>query len=139
MIKGSCLCGKVRYTYDGVIEEIALCHCSQCRRVQGGAFATNSPIDSTKLTFEGSEHIQQLPVTDDKVRAFCKSCGSPVYSARTSLPNIKRIRVGTIETDFTCENQYHIYVDSKASWHTITDSYQQFKEEKLTSTINNEK
>jgi len=131
MIKGSCLCGKVRYTYDGAIEEIALCHCSQCRKVQGGAFATNSPLDDSKLTFKGAEFVKEFETSNDKVRAFCGNCGSPVYSARKSLPDIKRIRMGTIETDFTCENKYHIYTESKASWHTITDSYHQFKAEKL--------
>jgi len=40
MIRGSCLCGKVKYEYDGEIEEIAMCHCSQCRKAQGGAFGT---------------------------------------------------------------------------------------------------
>lgn len=130
MIKGRCLCGKVSYTYDGAITEIALCHCSQCRRVQGGAFATNSPLDNNKLSFVGTEYVKELPVTGDKVRAFCSECGSPVYSAKASLPNVKRIRVGTIESDFTCENQYHIYVASKASWHSITDAYPQYEEGK---------
>lgn len=127
MLKGSCLCGKVTFTYDGTIEEIALCHCSQCRRAQGGAFATNSPLDNNKLTFGGTSFIKEFKATGDKVRAFCSNCGSPVYSAKASLPDIKRIRLGSIETDFICENQYHIYTDSKASWHHITDSYQQFK------------
>ena len=130
MIKGRCLCGKVRFSYDGVIEEVALCHCAQCRKAQGGAFAANSPLDNNKLTFEGAEFVNEFETTGDKIRAFCGNCGSAVYSARTSLPDIKRIRIGTIETDFTCENKYHIYTDSKASWHTITDSYHQFKAEK---------
>jgi len=37
MINGRCLCGKVSYQYQGEIEEIALCHCSQCRKAQGSA------------------------------------------------------------------------------------------------------
>ncbi len=35
---------------------------------------------------------------------------------------------GTIETDFQCDNKYHIYAESKASWHEITDAAPQFKE-----------
>jgi len=46
MIEGSCLCGKVRFVYNGDIKEIVMCHCSQCRKAQGGAFVTNSPIDA---------------------------------------------------------------------------------------------
>ena len=126
MIKGSCLCGKVRYEYDGTIEEIAMCHCSQCRQAQGGAFATNCPIDSQKLKISGKEFIKEFESNENKVRAFCQNCGSPLYSARKDLSSVKRIRVGTIETPFSCEHKYHIFSDSKASWHSITDNYPQF-------------
>ena len=100
MIKGSCLCGKVRYQYAGEIEEIAMCHCSQCRKAQGGAFATNSPIHTDKLSFTGQEYIKEFQSNEYKVRAFCANCGSPIYSARTDLPGICRLRIGTIETEF---------------------------------------
>lgn len=127
MIKGSCMCGKVRYKYEGNIVEIAMCHCSQCREAQGGAFATNSPIDARKLEFTGREFIKEFESNEVKVRAFCKNCGSPLYSARKDLPDIKRLRIGTIKSSFTCENKYHIFTASKASWYSITDSYPQFE------------
>jgi hypothetical protein len=44
MLTGSCLCGSIQYQYDGEINEIALCHCGQCRKAQGSAFAANSPL-----------------------------------------------------------------------------------------------
>ncbi len=130
MIEGSCQCGKVRYTYEGEIKEIAMCHCSQCRKAQGGAFATNSPLENNKLSFTGSEYIKEYLSSGDKVRAFCNHCGSPLYSAKKSLPNVKRVRLGTVDTDFLCENQYHIFADSKAGWHEITDTSKQFKKNK---------
>ena len=126
MIEGSCLCGKVSYEYTGTIDEIAMCHCSQCRQAQGGAFATNSPVDARKLRFSGEEFINEFESNDHKVRAFCTHCGSPLYSALKDLPDIKRLRVGTITTSFVCENKYHIFSASKASWHSINDNYVQY-------------
>ena len=128
MIKGSCLCGKVRYTYQGDITEIAMCHCSQCRKAQGGAYATNSPVETSKLVFTGAEFIKEFQSNSLKVRAFCSNCGSPLYSARRDLPDTRRLRIGTIETAFTCDNRYHIYADSVAQWHEINDAYPKFKE-----------
>ena len=49
MIKGSCLCGGVRYEYDGEIDEISICHCSQCRKAQGSAFAAVSPVATERF------------------------------------------------------------------------------------------
>ena len=42
MLKGSCLCGQVRYEYDGDITEVSMCHCGQCRKAQGTAYAAHS-------------------------------------------------------------------------------------------------
>jgi len=105
-----------------------MCHCSQCRRAQGSAFATNSSINTNKLEFTGAEYIKEFKSNEFKVRAFCSNCGSPIYSARSDVPDKRRLRMGGIETPFVCENKYHIYADSKATWHEITDGYPQFKE-----------
>lgn len=130
MLKGSCLCRKVRYTYDGKIEELCMCHCSQCRKAQGVAFATNSPLNNDKLHFQGTQFIKEYLSSADKVRAFCSQCGSALYSAKASVPGIKRIRLGTVDSSFTCQNQYHIHTDSTAPWHEITDQYTQFRQDK---------
>jgi len=130
MLKGSCLCRKVRFTYSAEVTELSMCHCSQCRKAQGTAFAANSPLDDKKLRFEGAEFIKKFPSSGDKVRAFCSECGSALYSAKASVPGIKRIRLGTIDTEFNCQNKYHIHTNSKALWHDITDQHTQFTTEK---------
>ena len=47
MYQGSCLCGEIRYKITGDIKNIACCHCSECRKAQGSAFATNSVVAET--------------------------------------------------------------------------------------------
>ncbi len=130
MVEGKCLCGLVSYVYHGTIEEIAMCHCSQCRRAQGGAFATNSPVNADNLVFTGSENIKEFPSTDNKVRAFCTNCGSALYSAKKDLPRVKRLRLGTVTTEFSCDNKYHIWAESRAVWDEITDTHKQYRQAK---------
>ncbi len=132
MLRGSCLCRKVRFEYDGEIDELCMCHCSQCRKAQGVAFATNSPLNTSELHFEGTQYIKEFLSSKDKIRAFCIECGSALYSAKASIPGIKRVRLGTIDTPFTCQNQYHIHTDSTAPWYEITDQHTQFKQGKKT-------
>lgn len=130
VLEGCCLCGKVRYEYTGDITEIAMCHCAQCRRAQGSAFAINCPVDSRKLSFTGLEHIREYQSAENKTRAFCRHCGSPLYSERSDLPGIKRLRLGAIESGVACENRYHIHTASKASWYEINDEFPQYDEGK---------
>ena len=41
---GGCLCGAVRYRLDGPLGPVVQCHCLQCRKAQGGAFALVTPV-----------------------------------------------------------------------------------------------
>jgi hypothetical protein len=131
MISGSCLCGGVRYEYDGEIQEVSMCHCSQCRRAQGSAFVAVAEIDASRFKLAcGADLLKEFRAVPHKARVFCSNCGSPIYSARDDLPNVKRLRLGTVATPFHCSNRYHIHVASKATWHEITDSLPQHAEAK---------
>ncbi len=133
MIKGSCLCGRVQYQLADEIREVSMCHCSQCQQAQGSAFVAVCPVEADKLAFTGEEYIKHYESSKGKLRSFCGECGSPLYSSKSALPNIKRLRVGSITTAFTCDNQYHIHTDSIAPWHRITDSYKQYPKHKTES------
>jgi len=126
MLTGGCLCGGVRYEYDGDITEISMCHCAQCRKAQGCAYVAVSPVDASKLRLvEGVELLKEYRATPGRVRVFSSCCGSPLYSARDDLPAIKRLRLGTVETPFQCSNAYHIHTASKADWAVIADGFPQ--------------
>ena len=126
MIHGGCLCGGVRYEYDGQILEISICHCSMCRKAQGSAYVAVSPIQAAKFRItQGSDLLREFRAVPHKARVFCGNCASPLYSARDDLPNIRRLRLGTVETPFECENVYHQYLDDKATWEQLNDDLPQ--------------
>ncbi len=129
MIEGSCLCGGVRYEYDGDIGEISICHCSQCRKAQGSAFAPVSPVDSARFRLvSGSELLKEFRSSPGKARVFCSNCGSPIYSALDDRPEVKRLRLGTVETPFVCGDVFHIFYASKAPWLDCDDTHPHFAE-----------
>jgi len=129
MIIGGCLCGGVRYEYHGDIEEVSMCHCSQCRKAQGSAYVAVSPIQTDKFKLlQGQALLKEFRAVPHKARVFCSNCGSPIYSVRDDLPGVMRLRIGTIETPFQCPNAYHIYTGSKATWDQIHDTLPQYTE-----------
>jgi hypothetical protein len=122
MIKGSCLCGRVKYEYSGVIEEVAVCHCNQCKLAQGTAFATNAPLDSSKFNWlKGEGGLTSYFSSPNKKRVFCSSCGSPMYSQRTDLPEKIRLRLGTITEGEIPTPSYQIYCKSTSQWFVLDD------------------
>ena len=127
MIKGSCLCGNISYEYSGDLGPATMCHCSQCRKSSGTAFATNSQVDESHFSVvQGREFIKEYESSPGKFRAFCSNCGSPVYSRRESIPDKLRIRLGTLDTKIDEKPSFHIFVSSMADWYSISDELPQY-------------
>lgn len=127
MHKGSCLCGRVSYQYDGDITDVSRCYCTQCQKAQGTAFVAVALIESDKLTFlQGEECLKAFQSTPGKVRVLCSECGSPIYSARDDKPQVKRLRLGTLDTEVRPNHQCHVFVADKPAWYEIHDDYQRF-------------
>lgn len=129
MHTGSCLCGGIRFETHQEIGPIQICHCIQCRKAQGSAFVTNTPVQEENLRFiSGKDLLVAFESSPGKQRCFCKNCGSPIYSKTEKLPGVVRIRVGTLDNDVNTEPHAHFYVAHKANWFQITDNFPQFPE-----------
>jgi hypothetical protein len=50
MIRGRCLCRKVRFEYARVVTQVGMCHCSLCRKVSG--VASNAVIVVPETDFK---------------------------------------------------------------------------------------
>ena len=128
-LKGSCLCGDVRYEIDGELSAAMLCHCSICRKNNGAAFAVNAPLNAADFRLvSGQDQLRSYASSEAAKRYFCGHCGSPIYSERTTMPDTIRLRVGTLDDDTVIEKACHIFVDSKADWDEIHDDLPQFAE-----------
>lgn len=129
MLEGHCLCGSIHYQYTGELGPIALCHCSQCRRAQGTAFATNSPIQAAQFTLvSGQEALKEYESRPGKKRAFCSNCGSPIYSRLDARPELLRLRIGTVTSPIAARPSHHIYAASRAEWFEIDDDLPRYAE-----------
>ena len=126
MLEGRCLCGGIAYEIDGEVGPIDLCHCSYCRRASGSAFAANASIQRADFKLRSSDALlKEYESTPGKFRSFCSGCGSPIYARHVALPEILRIRVGTLTSNPGARPQGHFDVASMAPWFTITDDLPQ--------------
>jgi hypothetical protein len=126
---GGCLCGSVRYRVTGPLADIQLCHCSQCRKAQGSAFAANIPTDEDRLTFlSGEQALVLFESSPGKTRAFCGRCGSPLFSRTTAKPGVVRLRAGTLDAPSGARLGFHIFADSHADWWEIGDDRPRYAE-----------
>lgn len=124
---GSCLCGGVRYVLRGELGPITLCHCSQCRKAQGGAAVASSPVRAGEFEITaGAELLRAFESSPGKERVFCSRCGSPLLSRRPAEPDFLRLRLGTLDTPVGAKPAAHIFAASKAEWDVIGDGVPQY-------------
>ncbi len=130
-IKGSCLCGKVRFVIDGKFGPVGQCHCSKCRKVSG---TDGNAVFYTAATnfqwLQGEGDIGTFYVADENGwhSSFCKTCGSPTpHSNRDG--KIYFVPAGLLDDDPGFRGYAaHIFVGSKAPWVRITDDSPQYVE-----------
>lgn len=129
MIQGHCECKRVSYEAGCEISDFCHCHCSQCRRLHGAAFATFAGVERGKFRYlSGEEELRTYASSSTHQRVFCGNCGSNILTSVDDYPDILYLSMGAIEGNPIRPDPYHIFVGSKAPWHEITDDAVQFDE-----------
>ena len=130
MITGHCECRKVSFEADSEITDYSHCHCSQCRRMHGAAFATFAGVHREKFRYlSGESDLSTYQSSGNHNRVFCSVCGSNILVELTDYPDELFLSMSAIEGDPPRPTGYHIYVGSKAAWHEINDDLQQYDTE----------
>lgn len=130
MIKGHCECSRVSFEADSEITDYSHCHCSQCRRMHGAAFATFAGVASDKFSYvSGESDVTFYASSHNHNRAFCSVCGSNIGVELTDFPEEFYVSMSAIEGNPDKPDGYHIYVGSKAPWYEINDGQKQYDED----------
>lgn len=127
MIIGRCECGRIRYQVDGVVEDFSHCHCSQCRRMHGAAFASFAGVDRDSFRYlSGQSELKKYASSERNDRYFCAECGSNILVDAKDDPDYLYVSMSTVDGNPALPEGYHIYVGSKAPWWEIRDGLKQF-------------
>ena len=128
MLKGGCHCGAVRYQIGGKLLLFANCHCPDCRRFSGSAFAAILITEEDGFVVTGAEHLVPYASSPGKQRCFCKTCGCHLFSRAEHRPGKVFVRAGSLDDDPGIKPQSHIWTSMKAPWHDICDGVVQHPE-----------
>jgi hypothetical protein len=75
MLRGSCLCGGIRYEISGKLYEPLNCHCSMCRKAQGAAFRSRARVQSGDFCWITGKHLLTFfESSPGNHRGFCRVC-----------------------------------------------------------------
>jgi hypothetical protein len=123
MVAGACLCGALRYEVDAPPRGIVHCHCSVCRKHHGAPFATLVVSPARGLRWlSGEASVLTYASSARRVRRFCGTCGAVAPAA---LGDRALVPAGNLQGNLDVAGALHMFVGSKAPWHTIADALPQ--------------
>jgi hypothetical protein len=115
--QGGCLCGAVRYAVHGRLRDILVCHCRECQRWAGRAWAATA-ARAEELTIEEDDALAwvESPRSDRRARrGFCRRCGSSLFWRAPESATVA-IAAGSVDDGPELRVAAHIWVDHATTW-----------------------
>lgn len=98
-LEGGCMCGEVRYAAQGKPVATVVCHCMDCKKHTGSAFATALFYLKIDVAITGELKTFDKPTDAGNVmtRTFCGTCGSHITEITTGYPDHIVVHAGTLD------------------------------------------
>ena len=119
----SCRCGQLKATVTGDPVRVSVCHCLNCMKRSGSAFAAQARWPRQQVGIEGGSKTF-VKVADSGNRAtfhFCPNCGSDVYyeidgKFDDKFNDLIAIPLGAFDHPFFISPQYSVWESRKHDW-----------------------
>lgn len=116
----SCRCGQLRVMASGDPARVSACHCLNCKKRSGSAFAAQVRFPAECVTVEGQSNSFDKAGDSGNVASFhfCPECGSDVYYLIDGkFEGLVAIPLGAFDDPFAFKQpDYSVYESRKQSW-----------------------
>lgn len=114
----TCRCGQLTAVCEGEPVRVSACHCLECQKRSGSAFATQARWPEADVTMAGKSNKWER-LADSGHRAtyqFCPECGSTLAYVIEGWPGVVAIPVGAFaDVDFPAP-RFSVYEHRKHHW-----------------------
>lgn len=119
----TCRCGALRAICRGEPVRISVCHCLECQKRTGSAFAAQARWRDDEVTVEGQSKTWER-IADSGHRAtyrFCPTCGSTVAYVIEGWPGVTGIPLGAFADPTFPPPKFSVYEHRRHLWVEIRD------------------
>jgi hypothetical protein len=114
---GGCLCGTVRFRLSSAPFDVGWCHCRTCQLSSGSPAMVFASVPVEDFVFTaGEEAVHRVASSSFGHRAFCSSCGTPLYMRVDSQPQTVDFSVATLDEPGVVRPGFHIFWSSRIDW-----------------------
>jgi hypothetical protein len=129
-LRGSCLCGAVKYEVSGQAQRFLHCHCTRCRKATGTGHASNLFLQPATLTWvSGEDQVRAFKVPEAKrfTNTFCATCGGRL-PRQVQGADMVLVPAGSLDDEPPIAPQARIFHGSRAAWSCGGDGLPAFED-----------
>lgn len=127
---GTCSCGRVQYRLLSDPMFVHCCHCLDCQKQTGGAFAINALIEADRVeTVEGEPYGVSMPTQSGRLHMIyrCPKCQVALWSIYGGRHQVRFVRVSTLDKPHDIFPDVHIFTRSKVPWVALPPAIRAFE------------
>lgn len=115
---GGCLCGALRYEFEGEPTYAGFCYCTDCRKASGAAFVPfmGVPAEAVRFTGEVRQHHARSIRGTAAVRNHCAACGSLVFGGIVGEDSGHTVYAGSLDDPSVFQPSIAIFTRDKPAW-----------------------
>ena len=125
---GGCACGAIRYQVSAEPAMMNLCQCRQCQRDSGTGHGSHLTFVGAPVGLTG-EPGQWETVGEGgtrKRRAFCPTCGNPVYITFPDMPDVFVAAAASLDDPRRYQPQMAMWASGGQPWDHLDPSLPTF-------------
>ena len=116
---GGCQCGNV--TYQVTEQPIATfcCHCLDCQKLSTSSFSVSMVLRRSSFDLlTGDLTMWDRPAASGNITRcwFCPGCGNRIYHENPDVPDIVRLKPGTLDDTSVLEPIGHVWTCREQPW-----------------------
>jgi hypothetical protein len=122
-MEGGCSCGGVRYRLLDTPLFVNCCHCLDCQKQTGGAFAINALIETANVRLlNGKPKPISMPTDSGRPHHIlrCPKCQVALWSHYGGRTAVAFMRVSTLDKPHRVTPDVHIFTRRKVPWVDLT-------------------
>jgi hypothetical protein len=123
--EGGCFCGAIRFRLKAAPMFVHCCHCRDCQRQTGGAFAINALIETANIELlRGAPWPVAMRTDSGRPHDIhrCPECQTALWSDYGRRPSLRFVRVATLDDPGAIEPDAHIFTRSQLPWVRLPDN-----------------
>lgn len=114
----TCACGQLSLECTGDPMRVSVCHCLDCKRRSGSAFAAQARFAAQQVTITGTAK-RWTKISDagnEAVFHFCPDCGTTVWYHALPHRALFAVPIGTFADPSFPPPDYSVYESRKHAW-----------------------